>query len=227
MSDEIGSAVRRVVTRVDRRGPRFERENVLRRLTVADYISLVALFWGWASAVLFLTGEPNWAVLAMLGGYGFDKLDGYWARRSGVSSAFGRQIDSFIDVFVYLVSAALLYHYALAPNVYASLVVGFLVVAFGGLRLVRHNDEGFIAEGGTSYYRGTTVVHTNLAAVGCYLAAAFTGIPNGWLAGALLVLVSPLMVSDYRAPKTDRSHVLAALAALTVAAGCLYLEVGA
>jgi CDP-diacylglycerol--serine O-phosphatidyltransferase len=209
-----------VSARLDRRGTWFGEENVLRRLTIADYVSLVALFFGWTSAVLLLVGDPNLAVVAMFAGYGFDKLDGYCARRLGVSSPFGRQVDSFIDVFVYLLPAALLYHYALAPHLLASVLVGFAVLAFGGLRLVRHNDEGFLTNAdGDSCYHGTTVVHTNLLVVACaFLGAAFEGAAWGWVAGGAAVLACPLMVSEYRAPKTDRSHLLGALAVLLVLA---------
>ncbi|MFC6726678.1 CDP-alcohol phosphatidyltransferase family protein [Halobium palmae] len=197
----------------------------MKRLTPADYVSLVALFFAWVSALLFLSGEPNWAVVAMFGGFCFDKLDGWVARSLGVASAFGRGIDSFIDVFVYLVSAALLFHYALSPHLLVSAVVGFLVIALGGLRLVRHTAEGFGEDDGGSYYHGMTVVHTNVVVVGNYLLAGFVGWP-WWAAAATVVAVCPLMVSDYKAYKTDGTHMLAPVPALVAAALCLVLEYG-
>jgi CDP-diacylglycerol--serine O-phosphatidyltransferase len=218
-----------VERRFERRGTWFGEDNVVRRLTVADYVSLVALLFGWTCVVLFALGEPYWAVLAMLVGYGFDKLDGYVARRLGVSSPFGRQVDSYIDVFVYLVPAALAYHYTLSPHPLATVVVGFAVLAFGGLRLVRHNDEGFLEnEAGESCYHGTTVVHTNVVVVACSLVAAVLALPTlwGWLAGALVVAVCPLMVSEYRAPKTDTAHAVGGVVVLVVAATALALEYG-
>jgi CDP-diacylglycerol--serine O-phosphatidyltransferase len=202
-----------------------ERTNVLAALTGADWLSLGALFLAWTSALLFLSGEPNWALIAMFGGFGFDKLDGYYARSRGIDSAFGRQIDSFIDVFVYLVTGALLFHYELAPTIHVSAVVGFVVLALGGLRLVRHNSEGFGSDGGESYYHGTTVVHTNLVVVANYLLAAFVGAWwVGWLAAATTLAAAPLMISDYKAYKTDRSHLLAGLAALVTTALVLLVE---
>jgi CDP-diacylglycerol--serine O-phosphatidyltransferase len=60
----------------------------------------------------------------------------------------------------------------MAPNDVASLVVGFLLLAFGGLRLIRHSSEGFGSDGETSYYHGTTVVHTNLVVVANYFLVA-------------------------------------------------------
>jgi CDP-diacylglycerol--serine O-phosphatidyltransferase len=111
----------------------------------------------------------------------------------------------------------------------ASVVVGFSVLMFGGLRLVRHNDEGFVEDAETAYYVGTTVVHTHLIVLANYFLLE-VGVPlwndwlavgapwNGWLAGLSIVLVCPLMTSRYKAAKTDFGHALvAALGALTVA----------
>lgn len=135
MTSELREAIRGVRDRfefADRRVVNTtDRTNVFRQLTGADYISLGALFVGWASALLFVRGEPNWALLAMFGAFCLDKADGWYARRTGTSSPFGRQVDSFIDIFAYLVPAILLYHFVLAPSVFASLIVGFLVLAFG------------------------------------------------------------------------------------------------
>jgi CDP-diacylglycerol--serine O-phosphatidyltransferase len=203
-----------------------ERTSVVSQLTGADYISLAALFVGWGSALLFLRDEPNWALLAMFGAFLLDKLDGWYARRTGASSPFGRRIDSFIDIFAYLVPGALLYHVAIAPNDLASLVVGFLLLSFGGLRLIRHNDEGFGSDGETSYYHGTTVVHTNLVVVANYFLVVLLGPWNGWLAGLLVAAASPVMVSDYKAYKTDVSHALAGLAAVAAVSLALTLEWG-
>ncbi|WP_135827856.1 CDP-alcohol phosphatidyltransferase family protein [Halorussus halobius] len=196
------------------------------RLTLADYVSLVALFFGWSSALLFVSGERNWAMVVMFVAFLFDKLDGYVARRTGQTSPFGRQVDSFIDIFAYLVPAALLYHYALSPSLAVSAVVGFLILAFGGLRLVRHNDEGFLSDGETSYYHGTTVVHTNFVVVANYLAAAYLPRWSPWVAAGSVALACPLMVSNYRSPKSDVAHVLAGGAALLAAALVLALEFG-
>jgi len=230
MSGELREAIRGVRERVEATdrvvAERGERTDVLAQLTGADYISLAALFVGWGSALLFLRGEPNWALLVMFGAFALDKLDGWYARRAGVSSPFGRRVDSFIDIFAYLVPGALLYHVSLAPNDVASLVVGFLVLAFGGLRLIRHSSEGFGTDGETSYYHGTTVVHTNLVVVANYFLVALVGPWNGWLAGLLVAASCPLMVSDYKAYKTTAGHVLAGLGAVAAVGLALGLEWG-
>jgi CDP-diacylglycerol--serine O-phosphatidyltransferase len=230
MSNEGRSAAGGWTERLDARARRVLRsstsENMVSRLTVADWLSLTALFWAWVGAVQFVRGEPNWGIVAVLVGFLFDKLDGYYAREHGSTSAFGRQIDSFIDIFTYLVSAALLYHVALSPHPVASAAVGFVVLMFGGLRLIRHNDEGFLDESGTSYYHGTTVVHTHVVVLANYFLFQFVPLWNGWLAGLTVVAVCPLMTSEYRAYKTEFAHLLVGLGGVVTVALCLGLEYG-
>ena len=229
MSDENKSALRRAAA-VDSRAERVVRsttgENMIFRLNGADWLSLTALLWAWIAALLVIGGEPNWAFLAMFAGFFFDKADGYWARRQGIDSDFGRAIDSFIDVFVYLVTAALLYHTVLAPHPVVGVIVGFVILLFGGLRLVRHNAEGFGDEGGTSYYVGTTVVHTNVVVLTAYLLDAFVGAWNGWIAAVVVVAVCPLMTSRYRAYKTVMGHWLVGVGGVATISLVLALEFG-
>ncbi|MFB6297074.1 MAG: CDP-alcohol phosphatidyltransferase family protein [Salinirussus sp.] len=229
MADGRTSAVQAIVGAVEARTEAedgFGIARFLSDLTVADYLSLGALFFAWVSALLMLDGSPNWGLLAMFVAFAFDKLDGFYARQWGDPSPFGRQVDSFIDIFTYLVTAAALYHVTLAPNVAVSSVVGFAIICFGGLRLIRHNDEGFQSDEDTSYYRGTTVVHTNVVVVLNYLLAVFVAGWNGWLAAVPIVLVSPLMISEYRTFKTVWGHVLVGLFAAAVGAVAVLLATG-
>jgi len=199
-----------VAAEADRRWDGSVGMGLLGRLTGADYLSLVALFFAWSSAVLLLQGEINWGIVVMFGAFLFDKLDGYYARRRGISSPFGRQVDSFIDVFAYLVTGALLYHVALSPSPWMTVLVGFAILTFGGLRLVRHADEGFGENDGTDYYVGFTVVHVNFVVLVTYYLGLVVPWFDGWLAAVPIVAVCPLMISGYRSYKTRAGHALAA-----------------
>lgn len=203
-----------------------DRTHLLSTLTTADFLSLAALFVAWLSILLLLSDEPNWAILTMFGAFLFDKLDGYWARRTGTTSPFGRQIDSFIDIFAYLVTGALLFHYQLTPNHAVSAVVGFAILAFGGLRLIRHSSEGFESHDSVSYYRGTTVVHTSAVVLVNYVALNLVGFWHEWIATVLVLVSAPFMVSEYRAPKTVGAHVLLGVLAIGVGTVALGLEFG-
>lgn len=222
----VWTVVRTVRRQFDRRRPPADDEYMLFRLGVADYISLVALFFGWTATVLVVTGEPNWGLISMLVAFGFDKLDGFYAREFGQPTAMGRHIDAFVDVFTYLVPAVAIYHVVLSPNVYLGTVVGFAVLAFGLLRLVRFASEGLESDDGTSYYRGITVVHVNVLVVANYFLAAFFAPWNGWLAAGPILLAAPLMISNYRSYKTVGSHTVTGLLALLVVSLALVLEFG-
>ena len=222
----VRTAVRNVRRQVDRRKPPADEEYMLFSLGVADYISLVALFFGWTATMLVLTGEPNWALVSMLVAFGFDKLDGFYARTFGEPTTLGRHIDAFIDVFTYLVPAVAIYHFVLSPATFLSVVVGFAVLAFGLLRLVRFASEGLEDDDGTSYYRGITVVHLNVLVVANYFLAAFVAQWNGWVAAATVLLAAPLLISNYRSYKTVGSHTVAGLLALVVVGLALALEFG-
>jgi CDP-diacylglycerol--serine O-phosphatidyltransferase len=115
----------------------------------------------------------------------------------------------------------------MAPHPVASVVVGFVVLMFGGLRLVRHTAEGFGDDDDASYYVGTTVVHTHLVVLANYFLIRLVAPWNGWLAGLSILLVCPLMTSEYRAYKTDVGHRLVAGFGAVAVALCLALEFGA
>ena len=200
-----------VAAQAERRWDSSVGMGLLNRLTGADYLSLVALFFAWSSALLLLQGDIHQGILAMAGAFCFDKLDGYYARSRGVSSSFGRQVDTFIDIFAYLVTGALLYHVALSPSAWLTLVVGFAILAFGGLRLVRHAEEGFGETDETSYYVGWTVVHVNFVVLAMFYLDLFVVDIGGWLAAVPIVLSCPLMISGYKSYKTTAGHALAGL----------------
>jgi CDP-diacylglycerol--serine O-phosphatidyltransferase len=91
-----------------------------------------------------------------------------------------------------------------------TVLVGFAILTFGGLRLVRHANEGFGENDGTSYYVGFTVVHVNFVVLATYYLGLVVPAFDGWLAAVPIVAVCPLMVSGYRSYKTTVGHALAA-----------------
>ncbi|MFB6360253.1 MAG: CDP-alcohol phosphatidyltransferase family protein [Halobacteriales archaeon] len=118
-------------------------DHYLARLSPADYVSLLALLKAWSGVLLIVSDQLALGILLTFLAFGFDKLDGYVAQQTGTASPFGRRIDSFIDVFVYLVPGALVVHYGIAPNTIVSAVIGFLVIGFVGLRLIRTTTKAF------------------------------------------------------------------------------------
>lgn len=198
-------------------------QHLLARLSRADQVSLMALFAAWAGVLVMLEGNLGIGIILMFASFGLDKLDGYVARRTDTASDFGRHLDSFIDVFVYLVPAAVIVHLGFSPHLSVSIVLGFLIIGFGGLRLIRHSREGFQHDGATSYYSGTTVVHTALLTVTNFIAVDLLPHWNGWLAAVTIALACPLMISRYRSYKTTRAHLLGVILVLVLAGAVVFV----
>lgn len=126
------------------------------RLNRVDMITLSGVVTTSLAAVLVVSGD-YWAgcgllFIAMLG----DALDGWLARAWGLSSEFGRYLDSFMDTLMYLVvPALLLYLWGLQGWQGLPLI---LMIACGSIRLSVFNQIGNISnEQGQSAYLGMPV----------------------------------------------------------------------
>lgn len=145
---------------------------------------------------LFVTG------LVLLGGIA-DFFDGFLARRWGVSSEMGKQLDSFADLVTFGIAPVALVNYITQCG--HSLLVIFaslLYVAAGAFRLARYNLSDF-----SKHFMGLPitiagVVLTMFSAAFFHLTPsaqppAYTGIAMT----AALVLLSIMMVSKRKIPR--------------------------
>ena len=172
------------------------------KFTIADYYTLTGLLFAWYGIILLIEGSTNIAIVMVMIAFVFDLLDGFTARKISTESKFGRELDSYVDIIIYLVFSVLLFHLYLSPNLLVSIVVGFMILGFGGLRLIRFNSEGIKQQNGKDYYRGLTVVHILFLTLICYFLSQFTNYLIGYLPALLLIVVSPFMLSNYRSYKT-------------------------
>lgn len=190
----------------------------------AGAVSLASLLLAWTAIGLAVAGSLRASVLCALGAFLLDMLDGFVARRLGVSSEFGRQLDSFIDVINYSVYAAVLTGFYIVPGFFGWLV-GFVIVATGILRLIRFNIEGFTDDEPIKYYRGIVVCHVSLGAiVFLILSQMFQG--TVWvplLGAAVLIVLSVLQLSLIKIRKTGRQALWAALVVPLAAGAILWL----
>lgn len=95
-----------------------------------------------ATALLFL---------AMLG----DALDGLLARRWGLVRHFGRYLDGFMDVLIYLVAPALCWYLMGVDGPWSVFLLAMMMA--GCIRLAVFNDIGNIQEEGRLAYLGMPV----------------------------------------------------------------------
>ena len=113
----------------------------LRRL-IPSLITLASLLCGFTAAVLSGHQELALAGVCIIAGYFFDGADGEAARRLGVCSAFGLQLDSLVDAVTFGVAPALLVYQhllALGSPPWAAWMVCAGYVMGGIVRLARFN----------------------------------------------------------------------------------------
>jgi CDP-diacylglycerol--serine O-phosphatidyltransferase len=143
---------------------------------IPNVLTLAALCSGLTAIRFGLQGEMRLAVIAIIVAAIFDALDGRVARRLGVTSRFGAELDSLSDFLCFGVSPALvLYLVSLKDAGALGWVVTLMFPMCSALRLARFNTA-LDADTPPPAWTG----------------AYFTGVPAP--AGALLALI-PLTVS--------------------------------
>ncbi|RAO51192.1 CDP-diacylglycerol--serine O-phosphatidyltransfe rase [Micromonospora saelicesensis] len=103
--------------------------------------TLASLMLGMLAIFLAMQGEVRMAALCLIACVGFDGLDGALARRLGVASPFGAQMDSLADMCSFGLAAPVVVYASLAGSVStaAAAVACALVAACAAIRLARFN----------------------------------------------------------------------------------------
>lgn len=166
----------------------------------AGLISLSSLAAGWTAIFLLLNQQFKWVVVASVSAFLLDAADGIVARKLGKASDFGRQLDSMIDSINYTVVAALMTMQVLIPGIYGMLI-GYLILAFGIMRLVLFNVNGYDAKGENLYYNGVVTPHLTLATGIFYTVNQGIHVPT-WIIAIILVTLALGQISTIRIRKT-------------------------
>ncbi len=164
------------------------------RNSLANLLTLLNLVLGMASLMLSVQGVYQVAALLVIVGMVFDGLDGRVARALGISSDFGKQLDSLSDIVTFGVAPAIImWDVVLRDLGILGTVIACAFPVAGALRLARFN----VQSGQKHYFVGLPIT-----AAGGILAtfALYHGlIPPFWLP-ILTVALSYLMVSKTRYP---------------------------
>jgi CDP-diacylglycerol--serine O-phosphatidyltransferase len=168
---------------------------------IPNILTLAALCSGLTAIRFALQGEMRLAVIAIIVAAIFDALDGRVARRLGVTSRFGAELDSLSDFLCFGVTPALvLYLASLKDGGALGWVVTLMFPICSALRLARFN---------------TALVSDTPPPV--WTGSYFTGVPAP--AGALLALI-PLMVS-FEIEAAWPRHALVVGAVLVIVGGLM------
>jgi CDP-diacylglycerol--serine O-phosphatidyltransferase len=201
---------------------------------IPNVLTLAALCSGLTAIRFALQGEMRLAVIAIIVAAIFDALDGRVARRLGVTSRFGAELDSLSDFLCFGVSPALvLYLASLKDAGSLGWVVTLMFPMCSALRLARFNtallaDTPPPAWTG-SYYTGVPAPAGALLAL-IPLTVSFE-IEAAWprhalVVGTVLVVVGGLMVSrlptfSFKKGRVPRHLVLPALLAVALVLGVM------
>lgn len=112
------------------------------KFLLVNACTLANLVLGMVAIMLSFHGELRWAAACVLGCVAFDGLDGTLARRLGVASPFGAQMDSLADLCAFGIATPVLAYQWLqvsgAPS-YAVAPTCVLVAVCAAVRLARFN----------------------------------------------------------------------------------------
>ncbi len=216
----------------------FRRRRGLRGFSVnrliPNVLTLAALCSGLTAIRFALQGEFRLAVIAVIVAAIFDALDGRVARRLGVASQFGAELDSLSDFLCFGVTPALvLYLASLKDGGALGWVVTLMFPICMALRLARFNT-GLLSDTPPpawtgSYFTGVPAPAGALLAL-VPLTLSFE-MDSGWprhalVVGAVLIAVSGLTVSrlptfSFKKGRVPRHLVLPSLLGAALVMGVL------
>ena len=126
------------------------------RLNTVDWVSLAGLFFSCLASLFFIRHQLALGLSTLLLGMLMDAYDGWIARKLDLQRDFGRYLDGGIDVIMHLFAPALFFYQWGMQSGYC-LIVLFIVIAAGIVRLAVFNDMGNIDRKGVLGYLGTPV----------------------------------------------------------------------
>jgi CDP-diacylglycerol--serine O-phosphatidyltransferase len=111
------------------------------KFALANSFTVASLMLGMAAIFLAMHGEVRLAALALLGCVAFDGCDGAVARKLGVASPFGAQMDSLADMCSFGMAAPVVVYASMhghAPAALTAISCG-MIAAGAAIRLARFN----------------------------------------------------------------------------------------
>jgi CDP-diacylglycerol--serine O-phosphatidyltransferase len=187
---------------------------------IPNAVTALNLVFGMFAIMNSIQGAYNVAALFIIAAMVADAADGRTARYFGVSSEFGKELDSLCDLVSFGAAPALLtYVYYLQEfGVLGQLVAVFFAVC-GALRLARFNVNTGVVKG---YFMGLPI-----PAAGCAVATfVMMGLkPAGYWVPLFVIVFGYLMVSTVKYPdfKGQGEKIRLIPAGIAIVIGCFIL----
>jgi len=177
-------------------------------LTIPNFFSFGAFVSAFLGIYLAISGFFLISFIIILLGFIFDILDGYFARKCKQTSEFGKQLDSHIDVFLYLIYPIIIFYlYFEFQNIYW-LLVYFLFLFLGIFRLIRTNLVGFEKD---FLYKGVPVVFSLLLIIFFEILKNIKFLEFKFfelICLVILIIFSIMMVLPFKFPKPKNIKIL-------------------
>lgn len=169
-----------------------------------NLFTVSSIFCGFYAIVLCMAEPADLyrAAIAIFFGMFFDMFDGRVARLTKTQSEFGVQLDSLADLVSFgAAPGILLYRWSLFELEFPGIMVGFVYVACGALRLARFNVLATREPGPSKYFVGLPIPLAAGTVVAMVMASypyeenLFGGPP---VVAVVTLLLAGLMVSNVR-----------------------------
>ncbi|MCO4792486.1 MAG: CDP-diacylglycerol--serine O-phosphatidyltransferase [Bacteriovoracaceae bacterium] len=172
---------------------------------------------GFVSILLSYQGKFYYGCMILLLGAIFDSVDGRVARMTGTQSQFGEQFDSLSDLISFgMAPAFLLYNRFLIDYGRIGIIIAFIYLLCGALRLARFNAN--ISKVSASFFQGLPIPSGAICTVGLVLLSTeFESIINyAPFLMVYIVMIAVLMISNvpfnsFKDSDTIRKHKKAVL----------------
>ena len=197
------------------------------RNAIPNILTASNLVLGMFAIISTIEGELTRAALLVVAAMIADGLDGRVARYFGVSSDFGKELDSLCDLVSFGVAPALMAYVFLLSDF--GLAGAFIAAAFatcGALRLARFNVNTTKVKG---FFMGLPI-----PAAGCVVATfiLLNMKPSGWLFPLMVAIFAYLMVStikypDFKGKEGEPIRVIPAVITIAVGAYLLFMTLNA
>lgn len=161
-------------------------KHVLRELSRADYITLLAVLVILNAFWLLVTSKTELAIALAFGSMFLDYLDGIIAQKNG-SSNYGGTLDALYDVLGWVLFPALAINIQTGWAWWAVVVTNIFCLA-AVVRLGRFAQKGYVVKN-NKYYMGLPVLFSKYALLLCLLFDAKISV-------LILAIMAPLMVSS-------------------------------
>ena len=180
----------------------FDKHN---RFNIANLVTYLNVALGIMAIYFIVKGDFFTAIiLAWIAG-ACDIIDGKLARKYGLSTEYGIQLDSFADFLSFVVMPPFLLFYALKTsmtNGWEELIVGLVFVGYiiaGLRRLIEFNlkvEEGEVAK----YFEGVPAPLGAILLWILYLLFSYTLIDSIWMITVLVIAIAWSLNSKLKIP---------------------------